>query len=173
MNCERARRMAHEISCSGSRELAAEPGLSGMAELEEHLWSCPACRAKLQELTALRRQLRALGNRSAPPDFASRTMSAVRLQQRRSRSRRARRPLRLHLRRALAAAAAAAAVAAAGAYFATHRPEAPTIAAPVKADVAPLVMEYTDFRAAQPFGDRDGMAMFRARADQERREQQR
>ena len=167
--------MAHEISCTGSQELAAEPGLSGMARLEEHLWSCPACRAKLQELTALRRQLRALGNRSAPPDFASRAMSAVRLQQRRSRSRRARRPLRLrlHLRRALAAAAAAAAVAAAGAYFATHRAQAPTIVAPVKADVAPLVMEYTDFRAAQPFGDRDGMAMFRARADQERREQQR
>jgi len=144
-----------------------------MAELEQHLWSCPACRAKLQELAALRRRLRALGNRPAPPDFASRAMSAVRREQRRAQPRRARRRLRLHLRRALAAAAAAAAVAAAGAYFATHRAEAPTIVAPVKADVAPLVMEYTDFRAAQPFGDRDGMAMFRARADQERREQQR
>ena len=81
-----------------------------------------------------------------------------------------RRPARRYWRRALAAAAAAAAVVATGAYLATHRAEIPAGGAPLQGSVAPLVMEYADFRAAQPFGDRDGMALIRARVEQQQRE---
>lgn len=166
MNCERARRLAHDMGGkAGAPAAGRESGIA--AELERHLWSCPPCRAYLEQLRVLRTDLRALGNRRAPDGLGPRTMSALRLQQRR---RRPRRPARRYWRQALAAAVAAAAVVATGAYLATHRAEIPAGGAPLQGSIAPLVMEYTDFRAAQPFGDRDGMALIRARVEQQQQE---
>jgi anti-sigma factor RsiW len=126
-----------------------------MPEFEAHLWTCPDCRAYLEQLQALRSRLRRLGHEVVPEDLRSRVMSAVRAEHRRMRRPRA---VRLRLRRALAAAAAALALVAAGLYAATHRPQGLLRPVPDQ-QVAPLVMEYADFRGAQPFGDRDGMTL--------------
>jgi anti-sigma factor RsiW len=166
VNCERARRLANDIIYLAAGEAAAQDGAEIPAELEEHLWSCPNCRAEMAKLRALRCRLRALGNRPAPDDLASRTMSAIRLDHR---HRAAARRSALHLRRALAAAAAAAAIAAGGAYLATPRASGPRADRAVSANVAPLVMEYADYRGAQPLGDRDAMALVRARMKEQKR----
>ena len=168
MKCERARQLAHEIVGGTGKDGVPGDRANVVAELEEHLWSCPECRTEMEELRVFRSRLRGLGNRRAPDGLVSRTMSAVRLEQRRRR--RARRPVHVFVRRALAAAAAVAAIAAAGAYLAGQRPGDPTSTPTggVSANVAPLVMEYADYRGAQPFGERDGMALIRARMEEEK-----
>lgn len=157
MKCERARRLVEDVIFASEGEASARDDLGITPALEEHLWSCPRCRAAMRELRDLRSQLRALGNRCAPDHLVPRAMRAVRLEWRRRRA--AVQRTRAYLRRALVAAAAVAAIAAAGAYLTAHR--APNFAADnsVTANVAPLVMEYADFRGAQPFGDRDGMTL--------------
>lgn len=166
MNCEHARRLANQVTWPASETAAAQDVAEIPADLEEHLWSCPACRTELTELRALRCRLRALGNRPAPDHLAPRIVSAIRLDHRRHAS--ARRSA-LHLRRALAAAAAAAAIAAGGAYLVTHRASGTGADRAVSANVAPLVTEYADFRGAQPFGDRDAAAIVRARMKERKR----
>ena len=173
MKCERARRLAAEISWAQPGEAEAGlpagggPGSAIAPELEEHLWSCPGCRAELTELRSLRSQLRALGDRHPPDALAQRTMILVRQEQRRRRAVAPRRT-HVHLRRTAAAAAAAAAIAAGGLYVAVHRPAPTASHSAVTANVAPLVMEYADFRGAQPFGDRDGMTLVRAHMEEEK-----
>ena len=166
MNCEHARRLANEVTWPAPKPPAAQDLAEIPTDLEEHLWSCPACRTELTELRALRCRLRALGDRPAPDHLAPRTMSAIRLDHRHHSS--ARRSA-LHLRRALAAAAAAAAIAAGGAYLAIHRASGTSADRAVSANVAPLVMEYADFRGAQPFGDRDAAALWRAHMKERKR----
>jgi anti-sigma factor RsiW len=166
VNCEHARRLANEVTWPAPKS-GADDHVAGIpADLEEHLWSCPACRAHMAELRELRCSLRALGNRPAPDHLAPRIMSAVRIDHRRHASvhRSA-----LHLRRAIAAVAAAAAIAAGAAYLAIHRGSGAASDRAVSANVAPMVTEYADFRSAQPFGDRDAAALVRARMKEQKR----
>jgi len=168
VKCNRARRLANELIMAAPGE-AAPRDSAATQELDQHLWSCARCRAEAAELRALRSRLRELGDRPAPDNLAARAMSALRLE----RFRRLRRaPLRrtaLYLRRAVVAGAAAAAIAGAGAYLARNLPGGSNSQAAVSANVAPLLMEYADFRGAQPFGDRDGMLMVRAHVEEGQR----
>jgi anti-sigma factor RsiW len=148
---------------------AAPSDTAGEQELDQHLSSCAQCRAEIAELRVLRARLRELGGRPAPANLAGRTMSALRLDQFRRRRRVPLRRTALYLRRAVAAGVAAAAIAGAGAYLARSRPGGGSSQTAVSASVAPLVMEYTDFRGAQPFGDRDGMLMVRAHVEEGQR----
>jgi len=171
VNCKRARRVAHEIDWQQVSESPGGERPAHAMELEQHLAACPECRAHVQELHQVRVQLHALGERRAPADFASLTMSKVRLEQRRGH--RARRPARSAGARALAAAMAAVVIAAALVYLSLHYAGTRAAAPPVRAGMAPLLQEYSDFRAAQPFGDHDGMAVIRARMGQQQRERMR
>lgn len=156
MKCERARRLVEDIIFASEGEASPRDDVGIAPALEEHLWSCARCRAAMRELRILRSQLHALGHRRAPQDLLPRAMRAVRLDWR---HRSAMRRTSVHLRRALVAGAAAVVIAAAGAYLAGHRTSNLAAGSSVTANVAPLVMEYADFRSAQPFGDRDGMTL--------------
>lgn len=163
MKCERVRQLAKDIIWATQVDAPGEN--SDIApDLAQHLRSCPDCRREFDELRALNAELRALGNRRAPSQLISRTMSAIRVERRRRRK--ARRLTPLYLRRALAAGVVAAAIAATGAYLAGQRPQSPAADTPVSATVAPLVMEYADFRGAQPFGDRDAMTLIRSHMEE-------
>lgn len=164
MKCERARRLAEEMIFADPQQASIGGDLGSVAQFEEHLWSCSDCRAQMKELRILRSQLRALGNRRAPAELVPRTMRALRREQWRRRALMRRGVLRL--RRVAAAVAAVAVIAGVGAYLTGHQPRAATGGAAVTANVAPLVMEYADFRGVQPFGDRDGMTVMLAHMEE-------
>lgn len=167
MNCKRAQRLAHDLIGEEREGGAGRPQTAASAALEQHLWSCPACRAQVERLRALRLQLASLGGRRAPYDLATRVMAALRVERQRARRRKVAPPL--SVRRAALAAVLTAALAAGGAYFALHRGQGVSRGETVSANVAPLVMEYTDFRSAQPLADHDGMALIRASLEEEHR----
>ena len=83
-------------------------------ELEAHLAQCPACRARLESLRAVKHALARLPSREAPPGAVRARVESLRFAHRTSRA------------RVLAAAVAAVAVGAAGLLLA-RRPQAPTL----------------------------------------------